>query len=130
MKPSTKTTLALLAGVAFALQLDGALAQATGAAEKNGKTADFAAREKAMQDASRSSASGPVAAPTTPAVRLNQNKDAGKGAFEAEMMLQANKPSRKVDKNAKASDPIKSISKMTPQERAELRKEVVKDAKP
>jgi hypothetical protein len=46
------------------------------------------------------------------------------------MMLQANKPSRKVDKTAKASAPIKSISKMTSEERAALRKEVVKEAKP
>jgi hypothetical protein len=46
------------------------------------------------------------------------------------MMLQANKPSRKVDKETNASAPIKSISKMTREERAGLRQEVVSGSKP
>jgi len=94
------------------------------------KAADFATKEKALQDASKSSAAGPAPDAMKEGTRLNRNKDAGKGAFEGEMTLQRNKPSPKVDKNAKASDPIKSISKMTPEERAKLRADVVKEAKP
>jgi len=38
--------------------------------------------------------------------------------------------SKSVDKNAKAVAPTKSLSKMTSEERAELRREVLKEAKP
>ena len=67
MKALMKASLTLLAGVAFALQGSGASAQVTGV-DQGRKPADFASKERAMQDASRSSASGAVASPTTPAV--------------------------------------------------------------
>ena len=118
-------TLVMAAG----LCLHGVVASAEDA-PKNAKAADFATKEKMLQDASKSSAAGPAPDAMKQGTGVNRNKDAGKGAFEGEMTLQRNKPSPKVDKNAKASDPIKSISKMTPQERAALRKEVVEGAKP
>ena len=129
MKPHLKSSLPLIVAAALALYGVGANAQDT-ATSRQSRAADFAAKEQAMQDASRSSAAGAVASPVAPSMGLNRNKDAGKAAFESEMMLQKNKPSPKMDRNAKASDPIKSISKMTPEERAQLRAEVVKEAKP
>jgi hypothetical protein len=53
----------------------------------------------------------------------------GQAAMESQMNAQKNKPSPKVDKNAKAP-PRPDASKMTPEERAAYRKDVVKDAKP
>jgi hypothetical protein len=99
--------------------------------DKAKKAADFAAKEKAMQDMSRSSASGAVASPSvTEATPYNKNKDKGKAAADEAADILTFKGSKPVDKNAKAQAPIKSLSKMTPEERAELRKEVVKEAKP
>ena len=61
---------------------------------------------------------------------MNKNKDAGKEAAAAELSMQIPHGSRPVDKDTKAVAPIKNISKMTPEERKELRESVVKDAKP
>jgi hypothetical protein len=106
-------------------------AAAPAKSDKAKKAADFAAKEKAMQDMSRSSASGAVASPTgTEATPYNKNKDAGKAAVDEALGIQTFKGSKPVDKNAKAVAPMKSLSKMTPEERAELRREVVKEAKP
>ena len=103
----------------------------TAKSDKAKKAADFAAKEKAMQDASRSSASGAVGTPpVTEATPYNKDKNAGKAAADEAMGILSFKGSKPVDKNAKAVAPIKSLSKMTPEEREELRKEVVKEAKP
>jgi hypothetical protein len=142
MKTYMSTSLALVL-VAFSLHAFDALAQSTEASpatvtpsdkktsDKAKKAADFAAQEKAMQDASRSSASGAVASkPMTEATPYNKNKDKGKAAIDEAAGIQTFKGSKPVDKNAKAVAPMKSLSKMTPEERAELRKEVVKESKP
>ena len=50
--------------------------------------------------------------------------------MDSQMELQKNKPSKPVDKNAKATGPRPVASKMTPEERAAFRKDVVKEAKP
>ena len=133
----TNTSFALLF-IALSLNAYSALGQtaepsttASAKSDKAKKAADFAAREKAMQDASRSSASGAVASPpVTEAVPYNKDKNAGKAAADEAMGILSFKGSKPVDKNAKAQAPIKSLSKMTPEERAELRREVVKEAKP
>src|SRR4030095_7191793 len=99
--------------------------------DKAKKAADFAAKEKAMQDMSRSSASGAVGSiPSSEAVPYNQDKNAGKAAADEAMDILSFKGSKPVNKNAKPTAPMKSVSKMTPEERAELRREVVKEAKP
>jgi hypothetical protein len=126
MNQQRKLTMALTVVAAIALN-----GLTTARAEDiSTKKADFAAGEKRMQDESKSSAAGPMSDAMTQATPVNRNKDAGKGAFEGEMTLQRQKPSPKVNKDAKAQSPIKSISKMTPAERAELRKEVVEGSKP
>src|SRR5215471_16416483 len=99
------------------------------ARETQKKATDFAAKEKAMQAASRNS-SGAAMPTSTEAVGLNKNRDAGKEAAAAELAMQIPHGSRPVDKNAEAVAPIKNISKMTPEERNELRNSVVKGAKP
>jgi hypothetical protein len=58
-----------------------------------------------------------------------KSRPGGQAAMESQMSQQRNKPSPKVDKNAKAP-PRPDASKMTPEERAAYRKDVVKDAKP
>jgi hypothetical protein len=106
-------------------------AAATVKSDRAKKAADFAAKEKAMQDMSRSSASGAVGSvPSSEAVPYNKDKNAGKAAADEAMDILRFKGSKPVDKNAKPVAPMKSLSKMTPEERAELRREVVKEAKP
>jgi uncharacterized membrane protein len=133
MKTSMKAPLLLLFGATVALSGLAAFGQSTATDSKTSdtqkKAADFSAKEKAMQAASRNS-SGAAMPTSTEAVGLNQNKDAGKESAAAELSLQIPHGSRPVDKNAKAVAPIKNISKMTPEERNELRTAVVKDAKP
>ena len=133
MKTRSTAILGTLLGI-ITLQIGSAVAADTAStpATPPSKASKFSEEEKALQDASKSSASGAVRDASTNgnAAGLNRNKDAGKGAFEGEMRLQAQKPSPKVDKNAKASAPMKPINKMTMEERMELRKEVVKESKP
>ncbi len=131
------TSLALLF-IAFSLNAYDVFGQtaepsapASAKSDKAKKAADFAAKEKAMQDMSRSSASGSVASPpVTEAVPYNKDKNAGKAAIDEALGIQTFKGSKPVDKSAKAVAPMKSLSKMTPQERDELRREVAKEAKP
>jgi len=96
------------------------------------QAADFAAQEKQMQDESKTFT--PPDRPEASATQLNKGKNAGKGMLEAEATLQTSptrgKGSPPVNKNAKPADPMKNISKMTPAERAQLRKDVVEGAKP
>ena len=58
-----------------------------------------------------------------------KSRPTSQDAMQSQMDLQKNKPSKPVDKNAKAA-PRPNASKMTPEERAAFRKDVVKDAKP
>ena len=137
MNRIANAALALLF-IAFSLDAYDALGQTAeppsappAKADKAKRAADFAAKEKAMQDMSRSSASGAVGSmPSTEATPYNKNKNAGKAAIDEAMGIQTFKGSKPVDKNAKAVAPMKSLSKMTPEEREALRKEVVKEAKP
>jgi len=69
-----------------------------------------------------------------PSKPVNKNtpkyKPSSQAAMQSQMDLQKNKPSKAVDKNAKAAGPRPDASKMTPEERAAYRKDVVKEAKP
>jgi hypothetical protein len=138
MKATVKNTSLAVLFIAFSVNAYNALGQtgeaSTGTSaksDKSKKAADFAAREKAMQDASRSSASGAVASPPiTQATPYNKDKNRGKDAADEAMGILSFKGSKPVDKNAKAVAPIKSLSKMTPEERDQLRREVAKEAKP
>lgn len=58
-----------------------------------------------------------------------KTRPGGQAAMESQMNVQKNKPSPQVDKTAKAP-PRPDARKMTPEERAAYRKDVVKDAKP
>jgi hypothetical protein len=93
------------------------------------KAADFQAKEQAMQAASKS-ASGAVTTPTSEAAGYNRNKDAGKNLETQTLNMFIPKGSAPVDKSKQATSPIKDISKMTAEERNQLRREVQKDAKP
>ena len=93
------------------------------------KAADFQAKQQGMQAASKSTG-GTTTTPSSEAAGLNRNKDAGKAAAASELNMFTHKPSGPVDKNAKATAPIKNVSKMTPKELNELGQEVQKTAKP
>ena len=141
----------LLAGL-FAVSCSVAVAQTANApdvvkeaekassdAKKAQKKKDFAAQQKSMEKLStpgRSMTDNPIdknAKATAPVTRSGDKKK-DFAAQQAEMQ-KASTPGRSmvnnpIDKNAPASAPMKSISKMTPEERAQLRKDVVKDSKP
>ena len=70
-----------------------------------------------------------LAQSTTPAPDANTAaKPTGKETMDAHMNMQKNKPSKQV-KNENVP-PKPDASKMTPEERAQYRKDVVKEAKP
>ena len=139
-----KTLITLASAIALSLAGTYALAQSTQATppdttattpapvKKDAKTKkkeEFAQKQKAMEEASKSSASGHTA-PTTEQKQAAKNRPPAAGAMQQQMDLQANKPSPKVDKTAKAAGPRPNASKMTQKERDEYRKDVVKEAKP
>jgi hypothetical protein len=138
MKTVANTSLALLF-IAFSFNASHVLGQTTEPAapasaksDKAKKAADFAAKEKAMQDMSRSSGSGAVATPPAKeAAPYNKNKDKGKAAADEASDILTFKGSKPVDKNAKAVAPTKkSLNKMTPKELEDLEREVGKESKP
>jgi hypothetical protein len=57
-------------------------------------------------------------------------KPSGKETMDTMLSNQTFKGSKPVDKNAKAQAPVKDLKQMTPEERAERRKEIAKEAKP
>ena len=61
--------------------------------------------------------------------KVAKSRPGGQAGMQSQMDLQKNKPSKPVDPHAKAP-PRPDASKMTPEERAAFRKDVVKDAKP
>ena len=129
-----------------------AWAQTSGAAEvakesakgstetaKEKKKKDFASQEKSMQKLStpgRSLVDNPIDKTAQAAAPVKRSGDKKKDFAEQEAEYQkASTPGRAllnnpVDKNTPPAAPMKSISKMTPEERAQLRKEVVKESKP
>ena len=108
-------------------------------AKKEKKKKDFASQEAAMQKAStpgRALVDTPIDKGAKPADPVTRSGDKKKDfAAQEAAMQKASTPGRAlvdnpIDKNAKPASPAKSISKMTPEERAQLRKEIVKDSKP
>jgi hypothetical protein len=98
--------LVLIVATAFSLTAFNSLAQSTNAeteaakAAKAKKKQDYANKQKAMQDASKSSASGPVPGATTDK-NAAKHRPTATDAMESQMQLQANKPSKPVVKEAK-----------------------------
>jgi len=129
-----RKVLAIVVAAAFSLATFGASAQSTDApvdhkkAAKTKKKQDYAAKQKSMEAASKSSASGAVPGASTDTT-ASKNRPTSSQAMESQMTLQANKPSPTVDKNAQGA-PRPNASKMTQQERDAYRKDVVKEAKP
>jgi len=125
----------ILIAALFVLASFGASAQSNEAkspdaasADKAKKAEDFAAKQKAMHEASKSSASGPSRSP--PTSEAAKFKPSGKEMANQMQSNQSFKGSKPVDKNAKATAPVKDVKTMTPEERAERRKEIAKEAKP
>ena len=129
-----KRAFSIVVAALFALAAYSAGAQSTDTkspdatkTDKAKKAEDFAAKHKAMQDASKSSASSTGTPPPAQAKKSNLS---GKDSADMSMGVLQFKGSKPVDKNAKAQAPTKNIKEMTPEERAERRKEIVKESKP
>ncbi|HEY2815707.1 MAG TPA: hypothetical protein VGK44_01095 [Casimicrobiaceae bacterium] len=108
-------------------------------AKQEKKKKDFASQQSAMQKAStpgRALVDNSVDKNAKPADPVTRSGDKKKDfATQEAAMQKASTPGRAlvdnpIDKKAKAADPTKSASKMTPEERARLRKETGKDSKP
>jgi len=130
-----RKAVCILAAASFALAASGASGQSSEAAKQDAddkaaaqaKKEDFAAKQKAMQEASKSSASS---AGTKPSSEAKRYKPSGKDTVETMQSNQSFKGSKPVDKNAKATAPVKDVKQMTPEERAKRRDEIAKEAKP
>ena len=131
-----KKTVSFLFIVGFAFAAFGATGQSADganqdveakAAVKAKKAEDLAAKQKAMQDASKSSASSTGSKPSSEASKYNPS---GKDTMNTMQSNQTFKGSKPVDKNAKATAPVKDVKQMTPEERAERRNELTKEMKP
>ena len=115
------------------------VAKASSETKKEQKKKDFAAQEKSQQKLStpgRALVDNPIDKSAKAADPVTRSGDKKKdfAAQEAEYQ-KGSTPGRAlvnnpIDKSAPASAPAKSLSKMTPEERAQLRKDVVKDSKP
>ena len=122
-----KMPISMLTAALFAAATSFAAAQSPSSESATKKADDFAAKEKALQDASKSSASS---SGTPPATEASKYKPSGKDTMNTMQSNQTFKGSKPVDKNAKAQAPVKDVKQMTPEERAERRKEIAKEAKP
>jgi hypothetical protein len=135
--PSMKRSIVFLSSALFAAVTSMASAQSASTdaptqTQKSGdakakKAEDFAAKHKAMQDASKSSASSTGTPPPSQSKKSNLS---GKDSADMAMDVLQFKGSKPVDKNAKAQAPAKNIKEMTPEERAKRREEIVKESKP
>jgi hypothetical protein len=119
-----KTLLCIVTATALALGAPGTLAQSKDAATTDAQRPTAKEAMDAQMELQKNKPSKPVDKSAA------KHRPGGKAGMESQMTLQANKPSKPVDKNAKAAEPRPNASKMTPEERAAFRKEVVKDAKP
>jgi hypothetical protein len=119
-----KTLLGIVTAAALALGAAGALAQSKDASTTDAQRPTSKEAMDAQMELQKNKPSKPVDKSKP------KHRPGGQAGMESQMNLQANKPSKPVDKNAKAAEPRPNASKMTPEERAAFRKDVVKEAKP
>ena len=115
--------------IAFSLCGTWALAQSTTTPTPDASTTTRPTGKEAMESQMNLQKNKPSKTLTEEEKKAAKARPGGQAAMQSQMDLQKNKPSKPVDKNAKAP-PRPNASKMTPEERAEFRKDVVKDAKP
>ena len=118
---------AVIATALFALSTGAALAQSTDTGKSDADKAKMTGKD-AMESQMNLQKNKPSRTPTAEEKAMAKNKPTGKEAMQSQMELQKNKPSKKV-KNTNVP-PKPDASKMTPEERAKYREEVVKGAKP
>jgi hypothetical protein len=122
-----KKLVTLLIAAAFAAAGGLALAQSTDTPKSDADKAKMTGKD-AMESQMNLQKNKPSRTPTEAEKAMPKNKPTGKEAMQSQMDLQKNKPAKKV-KNENVPPPP-NVSKMTPEERAKLRKEVVEGAKP
>jgi hypothetical protein len=121
---------ATLFAAVLAVYATGALAQSTDATTPDATKATRPTAKESMDAQMNLQKNKPSKTPTTAEKSSPKYRPGGKEGMDAQMNLQKNKPSKAVDKNAKAQAPMKDVREMTPEEKAQVRKDVVKDAKP
>lgn len=116
----------VISTAAFALTGAWALAQSTDSSSQD-KSARPTGKD-AMQQQMDLQKNKPSRTVTEKEKQSPKYRPGGKDAMQSQMDMQKNKPSKAV-KNEKTSPKV-NASKMTPEERAEFRKDVVKESKP
>ena len=122
-----KKLVTSLAAISFVLAGGLALAQSTDTPKSDADKAKMTGKD-AMESQMNLQKNKPSRTPTAEEKAMAKNKPTSKEAMQSQMELQKNKPSKKV-KNQNVP-PKPDASKMTPEERAKYREEVVKGAKP
>jgi hypothetical protein len=119
-----RTIVSTLVAAALTIGASAALAQSKDEAKSDPQRPTAKEAMESQMELQKNKPSKPVDK-TTP-----KHRPGGHAGMQSQMDLQKNKPSKSVDKNAKAAEPRPDASKMTPEERAAFRKDVVKEAKP
>jgi len=126
-----KRLLAIVTATALSLGISGALAQSTDTAKTDAdKAVTKPTGKEAMQQQMDLQKNKPSKAVSEKEKASPKYRPGGQAGMESQMELQKNKPSKKVKNDTAKIEPKPDASKMTPEERAKYREEVVKGAKP
>ena len=124
-----KTLVTFLCATVLAVAGTSTLAQTADTTTPDASKAARPTGKEAMDAQMNMQKNKPSKAVTEADKKTPKSRPGGQAGMQSQMDMQKNKPSKPVDPNAKA--PARpDASKMTPEERAAFRKDVVKDAKP
>jgi hypothetical protein len=123
-----KNLVMLISAAVLAMSGTWALAQSTDQAAQDAAKAARPTGKEAMDAQMNLQKNKPSKAVSDKDKQSPKYRPGGKDAMESQMTMQKNKPSKPV-KNVNVP-PKPDASKMTPEERAQFRKDVVKEAKP
>jgi hypothetical protein len=123
-----KNLVMLVSAAVLAMSGTWALGQSTDQAAQDAAKATRPSGKETMDAQMNMQKNKPSKAVSDKDKQSPKYRPGGKDAMESQMSMQKNKPSKQV-KNEKVA-PRPDASKMTPEERAQFRKDVVKEAKP
>jgi len=124
-----KSIVSLAGSVALACAASWALAQSTTDPAQDAAKATKPTGQEAMESQMQLQKNKPSKTMTDADKAKAKHRPGGAAGMQSQMDLQKNKPSKPVDKTVKVA-PRPDASKMTPEERAAYRKDVVKESKP
>ena len=124
-----KNLVTFLCATVLAVAGSSTLAQTANTAPPDTSNATKPTGKEAMDAQMNLQKNKPSKTPTEAEKKTAKSRPGGQAGMQSQMDMQKNKPSKPVDPNAKAP-PRPDASKMTPEERAAFRKDVVKESKP